>query len=245
MSFGIWRPPPETLRLGLGDVHVWQASLDLPSGRAADFTSTLANDELDRAGRFHFEKDRQSYIVSRGVLRVLLGRYLKQDPEKVCLNYGPNGKPEVAGYGTDHTLQFNLAHSDRIALYAFTEGRPIGIDVEKMRPLEDADGLASRYFSAREYAAWRTVDQEERQIMFFRYWTSKEAYIKAIGAGLSFPLDQFDVSLAPGEPASLLTISGDEEKARRWSLRELHPAEEYAAAVSAPGPWRLNRWRWA
>jgi 4'-phosphopantetheinyl transferase len=230
--------------LSISDVHVWMSWLDLPADRITQFASTLTEDEIERAERFHFERDRNRYVVSRGLLRELLGRYLKRNPAQVRLIYGPNGKPELAGYEADHTLQFNLAHSGEIALYAFTQGRPIGIDVEKVRTLSDADGLAKRFFSAKEYLAWRSLARGDRLAAFFRCWTSKEAFIKAIGAGLSYPLDQFDVTLSPDEPAGLLAIAGDVKEAKRWSVRALYPAQDYAAAVVALDDWRLSRWRW-
>ncbi len=229
--------------LGISDVHVWMSWLDLPADRIIQFASTLTKDETERAERFHFERDHNRYIASRGLLRQILGRYVNQNPAQLRLIYGPNGKPSLIGYGTEHMLQFNVAHSDNLALYAFTQGRPIGIDVEKMRELSDVDGLAKRFFSAREYSAWQSLAHGDRLAAFFKCWTSKEAFIKALGEGLSYPLDQFDVSLNPDEPAGLLAIAGDIAEAKRWSVQALYPAQNYAAAVVSLGKWQLSHWR--
>lgn len=243
MTADKWQPMLYEPILGLTEVHVWLAWLDLPADRINNLASTLADDESERAQRFHFERDRNRYVVSRGLLRQLIGRYLKRNPAQLRLIYGPNGKPELAGHETDHTLHFNLAHSGEIVLYAFSQERPIGIDVEKIRKLSDADGLAKRFFSAKEYSAWRSLARRDRLAAFFRCWTSKEAFIKALGEGLSYPLDQFDVTLSPDEPAGLLAIAGDEEEAKRWSVQALYPAQDYAAAVVALGNWQLSHWR--
>jgi 4'-phosphopantetheinyl transferase len=239
----LWQPRPTNLNLGPDDVHVWMAWLDEPVERISHLYSTLAEDERDRASRFHFQTDRDRYVMSRGVLRELLGRYLEKDPTQINLAYGPNGKPEIAGYGVDHSTQFNLAHSENLVLFAFTLGRPIGIDVEKIRPLKDIDGIASRYFSTQEYLTWRAFAPTNRFVGFFRLWTCKEAFIKAIGAGLSYPLDQFDIALSPGKEARLLNIAGDEREAKRWTVRELRPAKDFAAAIVARDKWGLSRWR--
>jgi len=239
-----WQLAPDEPNLGQSDVHIWMAWLDLAGSRTDNIAAALADDELERAGRFHFERDRNRYIAGRGLLRQILGRYLKQNPAQLLLIYGPNGKPELAGYESEQLLQFNLAHSDGLALYAVTRGRPIGIDVEKKRDLSDIDGLANRFFSTKEYSDWHSLAQEERLEAFFRCWTSKEAFIKAIGAGLSYPLDQFDVSLLPNEPDGISAIAGNTEEAKGWSVRSLQPAQDYAAAVVAPGEWHLSCWRW-
>ncbi len=196
-----WRSAPETLSLRSNDVHVWRAALDVPESDVRRLCDTLADDERRRAERFIFQNDRAHFVVARGLLRVLLGRYLQHDPQHLRLVYGPHGKPELASDVGGTGLRFNVSHSHGLALYAITRHREIGVEATA----------------------------------FFACWTRKEAYIKARGDGLSLPLDQFAVSLAPGEPAALLYTAWDPQEAARWALHDLAPGPGYRAAVAVTG----------
>jgi len=205
---------------------------------------TLSGDEMARAERFRFEGDRRRFIVSRGVLRAILGQYLGIEPSHLNFSYGQHGKPSLAaGFGGD-ALRFNLAHSHELALYAFTRGREVGVDLERVRPLPDAGEIAARFFSRRENAELEGIPDCRKLEAFFTYWTCKEAYIKATGDGLARNLDQVEVSLAPG-PARLLSVGGALEEAARWSLLAMNPASGYVAAVAFEGHrCQLGLWQW-
>jgi 4'-phosphopantetheinyl transferase len=241
----LWLPPSADLALSNDDIHVWRTSLDLSESCVQRLRRTLSEDELNRAARFYFERDRIHFIVARGVLRDILSRYLGLAPGHLRFSYTSYGKPAlVASHGGD-TLNFNLSHSHGYALYAVTRGREIGVDIEYIRPDFATEEIAERFFSARETAALRALPGEVRHEAFFLCWTRKEAYIKARGEGLSHPLDQFDVSLIPGESARLLGTRGDPQELFRWSLQELFPGPGYAAALAAEGrDWRLACWQW-
>jgi 4'-phosphopantetheinyl transferase len=239
----LWCPPPATLELGRNEVHVWCATLDQAPSRVARLFHTLATDEKERAEGFCFQKDREHFIVARALLRAILGRYLEINPDQLRFYYSSTGKPALPSeYGGD-ALRFNLSHSHGVALYAFTRGREVGIDIERVRP-DMADGqIAERFFSAREVAMLRALPVNKQTQAFFNCWTRKEAYIKALGQGLSLPLNQFDVSLAPGEPARLLGTRWHPQEASRWCLQELTPAPGYTAAMAVEGQgWRLEYW---
>jgi 4'-phosphopantetheinyl transferase len=224
---------------------VWRASLDLDAARIQDLHCTLTPDEQERADRFHFQKDRDHYIVARGTLRAILGRYLVVEPSALRFCYSSYGKPALAETFGGNELSFNLAHSHQLALYAVTRRREIGVDLEYVRADFADEGIAERFFSPREVAALRTVPQNLRKEAFFNCWTRKEAYVKAIGEGLSMPLDQFDVSLAPGEPALLMSTRKDPQEAARWSLQALFPGSGYVAALAVEGhSWQLKCWQW-
>lgn len=239
-----WDPPPLGPELDGSGVHVWSAPLDPPEEAVFRCASLLAPDERARADRFRFERHRRQFTVARGVLRTLLGRYLEVDPRILEFRYASHGKPELGGRFAGSGLRFNLSHSGEVALYAFTRGREVGVDVEHVHPLDDAVHIAERFFSAAENAAFRALPAEVKEEAFFLCWTRKEAYIKAIGEGLSLPLHEFDVSLAPGEPARLLGAV-DPAQAHRWTLRELDPAPGYAGAIVVEGAeWELSCWRW-
>jgi 4'-phosphopantetheinyl transferase len=241
-----WQPAAHPPPLTPEEVHVWRIALEVGERLLTRLRQVLADDERRRAERFHFDKDRRHFIAARGALRVLLGRYLGQRPEEVRFVYGNQGKPSLAREHKGNDLRFNLTHSHGLALLAATRGRDIGIDVERVREMErDGEPLAERFFSPREAAALRALPLEPRREAFFHCWTRKEAYIKANGKGLSLPLDQFDVSLRPGEAAALLATHQDPDEVNRWSMRSLLPGEGYVGAVAVEGhSWRLWCGEW-
>ena len=215
--------------LGEREVHVWSVRLDASNSAVARFDRLLSPDEQARAGRFVFPHLRRSFTIARGALRVLLGRYLNQAPAEILFTHGPKGKPATAQPGR---LKFNLSHSGKLALIALTLDCELGVDVEHFRPSPDLEQLAARFFCADETADLMSLPPPQREAAFFRCWTRKEAYIKAIGDGLSAPLDAFAVTLRPDEPARLLHLNGDPEPARAWTMHDLQPGTGYAAAMA-------------
>lgn len=243
-----WPTPPPHLTLESDEVHVWLAKLDQPEEILRGALSSLSPDERQRAERFRFRKDRDHFIIARGTLRAILARYLQLEPRALRFDYSRYGKPALA-QGTHVSprvpLHFNLSHSHELALFAFALNREVGLDLEFIRDDFAGEEIAGRFFSRREVEMLCALPSHLRGVGFFNCWTRKEAYIKAIGEGLSMPLDQFDVSLAPGEPAALLRTLRDESEASRWSLKELKPGAGYAAAIAVEGhDWRLKRWLW-
>jgi 4'-phosphopantetheinyl transferase len=239
-----WSVPPEALFLGNEEVHVWRAKLDLQSSCIQSLIQILSADERTRADRFYFQKDRERFIVARGLLRVILGRYINMEPSRLQFRYNPYGKPALANESGGNGLCFNLSHSDGLALYAITRGREIGVDIERIRPDLAEGQIAERFFSPREVKALRSLPPSLQPVGFFNCWTRKEAYIKARGKGLTLPLDQFDVSLVPGEQAVLLCVSGDPKESSRWSLLDLLPEAGYVAAIAVEGcHWRPKCWQ--
>jgi len=240
-----WSAPPSTLTLAGDEVHVWSVSLHQPSSQVHRLLSVLAADEQTRAERFRFQKDRDRFIVARSVLRLILGRYLNCDPERLVFHYNAYGKPALVPAESEETLHFNISHSAELALYAVNRGRKVGIDLEHLRSGVDIDCIAARFFSPGEVRALRALPVAVRHEAFFRCWTRKEAYIKARGEGLSLPLDQFEVTLTPGQPAALLSTAGDPPEASRWSLQDLTPTPGYVAALAVEGSdWRLACWQY-
>ncbi len=238
--------PSDHLTLPDDEVHVWRAALDQPAISLKKLTQTLSRDETMRADRFYFDRDRKRFIVGRGMLRNILSLYLRIKPSRLRFSYGAYGKPYLAGRVGEGTIRFNLSHSHELALYGFARGREIGVDLEYIQEVPELDQIAARFFSESENAVLNTLPESEKQEAFFNCWTRKEAYIKAIGNGLAHPLDQFDVSLVPGEPVRLLKVEGDAQEADRWSLKSLMPAPGYVAALAIEGhDWRLQQWQWS
>lgn len=234
-------PPP----LPHDEVHVWSVELARPSAELAALTALLSPDEQARAAKFHFAEDREHYIVGRGVLRLLISQYQAIEPTAVQFVYGAHGKPALAGDVTSGDLHFNLSNAQGVALIGVARGREVGVDVEVVRPLADAARVARRFFSEAEVAAYTAVPDTQKPEAFFNCWTRKEAFIKAIGEGLSCPLKSFDVTLRPGEPAHLLAIRGSQQAAAQWTLHSLSPFPGYVGAIMVKkGDWQLRCWEW-
>ena len=191
----------------------------------------LSDAERQRASRFAFARDRRRFIVARSRLRQLLGARLDVRPDSVELAYGAYGKPALAQRFADSDLRFNVSHSDDLAVYAFSPGREVGIDVEAVRAIRDADDIAARVFSCRENDAYLALDPRDKPLGFCNCWTRKEAFIKALGDGLCHPLDRFDVSLAPGEPARILRVGSTPGDRCGWRMASFCPAPGLVAAV--------------
>ncbi|MTJ49207.1 4'-phosphopantetheinyl transferase HetI [Dolichospermum sp. UHCC 0259] len=222
-----WLPAPKKLDLLLNDVHIWRINLNSSESQLQSFRETLSSDEIARAERFYFPEHRQRFIAGRGSIRAILGQYLAIDPKQVEFEYQPRGKPLLAAKFANQGLLFNLSHSQDLALLGVSYQHQIGVDLEYIRTMSDLEGLAKRFFSAKEYEYLQMFSHAQQQQIFFRYWTCKEAYLKATGDGL-VQLEEIEICLTPNQPSELL-VSGD------WSLRELTPAENFAAAVVVAG----------
>lgn len=198
----------------------------------ASLTATLSRREKERAAKFKFDLHRNRFVAGRGQLRTVLGRYLRADPSKLEFAYSPQGKPELEPKSNGDGLHFNLAHAEDLALVAITRAGPIGVDVECIRQVEEMDDLVAKFFSPRENELFRKVPTSDRPIAFFNLWTRKEALLKATGEGITRSLNLVEVSFLPDEPARVLNISGDSEKAKSWSLHALSPAPNFVGAVA-------------
>lgn len=214
------------------EVHVYRADLDRPDRLLPHLARSLSPDELQRADAFVFPPDRERFIVARGVLRGLLAGYLDCEPAALSLHDGPYGKPELPTSSGQPPLQFNYSRSQHCALYAVTRAGRIGVDLEALRSVPEAEEIARQCFSAREQATLGAVPTEQRNTAFLRAWTRKEAYAKAVGLGLARRLEGIEVTLAINEPPALRAIDGDPVEAARWSLQEPPPTPGYVAALA-------------
>jgi 4'-phosphopantetheinyl transferase len=240
-----WNSPPKDLKLESNEIHVWRVFLAQTVSCLQSLQQTLSTDERTKAERFYFQKDRSQFIVSRGALRAILSRYLDLDPSTLRFGYNPYGKPSLIAEQGGDTLRFNLSHSHGLALIAITKNRNIGIDLESIRTDFPYQQIAESFFSPLENAVLRSLPLHLQHKAFFTCWTRKEAYIKAVGKGLSIPLDRFDVTLAPGEPAALLNFQENPQEVSRWSLIELIPGSDLVATLAVEGDrCQLLCWQW-
>lgn len=230
------------LPLEMNKVDVWQANLSLDGLVLQELQNTLSEDEKCRADHFYFPEDKNYYIAARGILRSILARYLRTKPELIKFTYTPQGKPYLEKHTrknspeyTNKCIQFNLSHSQNLALYALAIDQPLGIDLEYCRPLPDALALAKRWFLPTEYQ--ELLAQTNQELNFFRIWTAKEAYLKATGVGLR-DLATVEVMITPENSLQYKTIQGSKELAQQWSLLELNPTPNYAAALAISQPYK-------
>ncbi len=241
-----WFLPPDTMKLGDDEVHVWRAALDLQAAHLERLQRILIPSEMERARRLFFKKDRERFVAARWQLRTILALYLDMEPDQLRFSYNPYGKPALAPEIGGDEMRFNMSYSHDVILIAVTRGREIGLDIERIRPDLANEQIARRFFSPGEVASLLALPSHLQQEAFFVCWTRKEAYIKARGEGLSIPLDQFEVSLVPGEPAALLTTRGDPREASRWSIHHLDPGPGYAGALAIEGHALVcNQWQWS
>ena len=241
----IWRSPPKDLTLPPNEIHVWRDFLDQSMPLVTWFARQLSTDERERAARFHFAHDQRRFTVSRGLLRILLSSYMRCSPESIQFRYTPYGKPTLAEGTWTMLPRFNLSHSHELVLYAFSSNQEPGIDVEFVRPIAEAKGIAERFFSAEENAVLRRLAPAEMQKYFFIYWTRKEAYLKARGTGLTQSAEQID--MLPMSDQQARAQGGDENAQRgdQWILHDVAPAPGYVGALATQEyDTRVVYWHW-
>ena len=230
-----WQPAPQKLILSSSEVHLWRLSLPQPHTRLAALEALLSPDEIARADRFAFPQMRANFISVRGMLRQLLGIYTHTSPATLSLAYAEHGKPHLP----NSEVRFNISHTHELALLAFARGLEVGVDVEHIRPVPDTEAIVRQFFSPYEVEAFIKVSASLQMHAFFNCWTRKEAFIKALGKGLSIPLHTFDVTITPGEPALLLAFRGAPEILARWKILAIDLGPNYVSSVVAEG----RRWK--
>ncbi len=231
-----WTPAPAKTVVENGKVHLWRVSCKSVQEYCGSLEPLLSSDEVTRANHFRFSKDRERFIVARGMLRIILSRYLECTPCEVDFCYGPHGKPALAEEGKD-SLHFNLSHSEEIVLYGIATDREIGVDIECIREDIPVMQIAAHFFSPREYTALCALPAQARVAAFFYRWTGKEAYAKAVGQGLSLQLDDFGAPAVPNEQPVVMRVT---QGASDWSLHQFMPVPGYVAAVAAEGQYTLQ-----
>ena len=237
-----WSHPPDDPALQVHLVDIWRVTLDLSNDSVNFLGSSLSVEESKRASRFHFQVDRDRFIVAHGCLRDILGRYLRCEPHRINIITGDYGKPALL---SDAGFEFNLSHSGEYALIAIARGHRLGIDVERIRPEIELERMARRYFSAGEFSELMALPPDQRDVGFFNCWTRKEAYIKAQGLGLSLRLDSFDVSLTPSGSTILRATRPEPQEADHWTLLSINVAPGYAGALAVRGPGlEFRYWDW-
>ncbi len=243
----VWQDPLQLPVLEDNQVHIWRANLDLSETELDYLTAFLSPDEITRANKFRFPHLKTRFTAARGILRQLLGHYLSISPRKVEFQYSDRGKPQLSKIKSDHSLQFNISHSQEYALFGFTDQALIGVDLEYIRDMSDALKIAERFFSVREYKLLQETAKDEQQALFFTLWTAKEAYLKAVGTGLAGSLDAVEIELDLRGNPYLHSIQGDRDVTVDWSLYPCLPTTDYLGAIAVKtdkSPKQINFWHW-
>ncbi len=220
-------PPP----LGPVDVHVWFRSLSASDLELSECSTLLSSDEKDRAARFHFDIHRNRFMVARATLRRLLSAYTPARSQDLEFSYGEYGKPVLP----DLDLHFNVSHSENCALFAFTRMGPVGVDLEVVRCIPEMLNLARQVFSVQEYEWLTQAPPDEQAIAFFRCWTRKEALVKAMGMGLSYPLQKFTVNFDAFRPA-VVAFDARLDTPEQWTLGHVEPEKSVIGAIAIRNP---------
>jgi len=245
MPAGHWDCPPNKISIAVNEAHVWRTSLNQDETTVLELSSYLAPDEYRRATKYHRAVDRDRFIVARGVLRSILSTYLHIPPNELQFTYNQYGKPAISDGQNRCALNFNLSHSNDLALYVTACARSVGIDIEYIRRDFATLEIAEHFFSKDEVRSLKAAPTDGMIEAFFNCWSRKESYIKAIGMGVSYPLDGFTVSLAPNAAPALLKVAADEREPDRWQMYELKAGEGYAASLIVENPpVTLRQWQW-
>lgn len=224
------------------DIHAWTVPLDLPELKIQQLFPTLSEDERERANRFHFSHHRSRFIAARAILRIIVGKYLQIKPQDVEFEYSPKGKPNLGAKYRESKLAFNLSHSHELALYGFSCDRRIGVDTEHIRPVKDLLSLAKRFFVRSEYEFLNHLPLFEREKAFFQIWTAKEAYLKAIGAGIGGGLEQVEVIINSDGTGTSLKIHETCSTDTQWSVISTTTPSAYVATIVVESTeWKLHQ----
>lgn len=219
-----------------GDLHIWRLDLGRTGSPLLQDEALLSPDELNRANRFHFPIHRRRFIAGRAHLRRILAGYLGTSTTTVCFSYSSYGRPSLQSAMNPSAIEFNVSHSEDSWVLAAARNRRLGIDVERIRSDFGGEDIARANFAPSEVDALLSVAEQERMQAFFNCWTRKEAYVKALGAGLQIPLDSFEVSLRQDEPARFRRGAGED-----WHLLSFLVETGYQAAVAYQGAPATSR----
>ncbi len=243
---GPWQIPESWPTLAENEVHVWLATLDVPEDVFQRLADTLSGDEADRAKAFRFDYHRRDFIVARGLLRVILARYVGISPTQIGFTYSDHGKPALQSVKDQQLPCFNLSHAHRLALYGVTFASRIGLDIEWINREVDCEEVAKVCFSAQERELLQALPAPSKLPAFFNGWTRKEAFLKALGRGLSIDLKRIEVTITPGDPAAWIGMDKGIADSHQWRLYPLEPPEGYAGALVVESPARpIRTWQWA
>ncbi|HSQ27805.1 MAG TPA: 4'-phosphopantetheinyl transferase superfamily protein [Anaerolineales bacterium] len=227
-----------------GDVHLWLADLDLPPEKAASISEFLSDDEIARANRLRSESSRQHFLVRRGILRLLSGKYLSISPERVEFRVGLHGKPGLSDHHANARFKFNLSSTGSVALFGFCMDKPVGVDIERVDEDFDYQGVVSSYFSEEEQSKLQSLDPDQRRLAFYTIWVRMEAYLKGLGTGFSHSAHMPGISMAADQHHNSSLPSMSPLKMSDWLIYDLKLPAGYVGAFAVLGQFKtLQCWK--
>jgi 4'-phosphopantetheinyl transferase len=228
----IWNLAPEDIKVHLGEVHVWRADLHKMVEHRSLLEATLSIDEIKLSRKFNLYSDKLWFILRRGLLRTIMGSYTGKRPGDLHFTSGSSGKPHLTAPHEGLEITFSVSHSFGMAVFAFTKRDTLGVDVEFISREVDINNLALRYFSPDESRYLQHLPVKARREVFFQIWTLKEAYIKGLGSGLSYPLDRFAISVKDNNVPHLAYDEESPSEYGEWKFSLFTPADGYCGAVA-------------
>lgn len=238
----VWQPAPKKVFLDTNEVHVWHYNIEHSDNLQTELYAILSDAEQQKANEYHHENAKKEYIAAHGILRKILGEYIQVAAKNIDITIGAHGKPLLTAPFNE--IKFNLSHSNNHILVAVAKNREVGIDLENTLRKTNALKLAQRFFTERETQILSSLSDNQSRKAFFRAWCRKEAILKAMGTGISYGLDRFEVSLLPDESAKIINVLDDEQRGK-WTINDLPKIEHFASAVVVEGKgWELSCWNW-
>lgn len=243
---GAWEIPTEDFPLDPNNVHIWKISLTPPPPQLPELHKLLSSDEQDRAQRMKFRQPQQTFIITRAVLRLIVGRYIHAEAQSLRFSQGPHGKPFLIHPTLTPPIFFNLSHSHQLALLAFALNREVGIDLEYKHRERNYPSLINRVCSDQEKSILASLAPSQQNYGFLTCWTRKEAYVKGTGKGLTIPLNSITVSRPPSTRVPLLQLDDDNQESSRWTMHDIQIDRDYTAALVVAGhDWHPSYWEWS
>jgi len=240
----LWRFPPSYIQLARNEIHLWCAPLNTNDRDLEELHAILSTEEQARASKFHFFEDQCKFIKSRALLRSILSFYVKKDAKDLDIQYTDSGKPFLIDSGTSQ-IQFNLTHSKNLVVVAVTRYFELGVDVETASRLKTDFRCVDQFLTLEERVLFEKAAECRKMEAFLNGWTRKEAFLKAIGCGLSKSPLEIEVTFLPEDPARYINIFGDPYEANYWLLQSIQPASGYIGAIACRQKGlRLECWRW-
>jgi len=237
-----WCPPPDTSQIGSSDVHIWAWDLRPDSAVVRQLHEVLSPDEVKRSNQYRYPLHSRRFVVRRAMTRLILSRYRVGHPDNMVFAYGPRGKPRLAGRQIQSTITFSITHVDDSALLAIARGRSLGIDMENITRQIETDTIALRYFSTKEATYINSSRESDRNKAFFSCWTFKEAFVKALGCGLSFPLHGVETPLTELEDGDIVRFQNQNFGQNIWNALKFNLRPEVVATLVAEGQCWTPRW---
>jgi 4'-phosphopantetheinyl transferase len=222
------------IRLPREEIHLWLATDEIDGEQASGYQKLLSADERQRQQRYHFEKDRVRFLITRALVRAVLSRYEAVDPRDWVFTANAYGCPEIDVLRMGAVdLCFNVSHTAGLIVLGVTRGRALGVDVENLCARMNPIDAAKQVFSATERAALARLPAEQQLDRFFEYWTFKESYIKARRMGVSIPLDRFSIRLEQDGLVDLEIAPELHDDPGRWQFWQIRPGRAHVLALCA------------